>query len=136
MVKRNTLILIACVAIVTILFTVKFLLDANEGNQIIVRRVNAAKALGGKPGIEIEISSKQRPFPNTDATPVLRIGSQIFTLYTHKDGSPNTLIFTLTPEQFAATLDEDAITLQYDPDTQGYWRFGFLEKSWVTNSSQ
>lgn len=135
MVRRNALILIACVGIVTILFTVKFLLDANEGNQIIVRKVNAAKALGGKPGVEVEVSSKQRPFPITDATPVLRIGSKTFTLCERKDGSPNTLVFTLTPEQFAATLDEDAITVQYDPDTQGYWRFGFLEKSWVTNSS-
>jgi hypothetical protein len=45
------------------------------------------------------------------------------------DGSTNSLIFTMSAKSFARTKNGDAIRVRYDPDSQGVWEFGKLDKS-------
>ena len=129
--KRTLVILLAFIAFVVIVVTAKFFLDVRQGNTLFIYNVDAAKVLSGKPGIEIEVSSP-RAFPVTDATVVLQIGTKVFKISELKNGDPHTLIFTLTPDEFASTRDESLVTVKYDPDSQGHWDFGFLEKNWST----
>ena len=111
--------------------TAKFYLDAAQGNTLSIYNVDASKALGGKPGVEIEVYSP-RAFPVIDPPPVLQIGSEVFKVVEFKNGDSHTLIFTLMPDEFANTRDESLITVRYEPDTQGHWDFGFLVKNWIT----
>ena len=129
--KRTLLILLLFVAVVIVGVAIKFYLNVSQGNTLTIYNVDAAKALGGKPGIEIEVSSPHA-FPVTNAMVVLQIGTKVFKVSEFKNGDPHTLVFTLTPEEFASTRDESLVTLRCDPDTQGHWDFGFLEKNWDT----
>ncbi|MCL4486920.1 MAG: hypothetical protein M1570_02160 [Chloroflexi bacterium] len=130
MIKRNTLILLAIVAVITVAFVAKTMSDASMGNAITIRRVSTAQALNGKPGIEVEVSSKHA-FPSPAAQAVMTIGSTEFKNGEYRNGDSHTLVFTLTLADFAAVEDQSRITVRSEPDTQGYWDFGFLEKNWV-----
>lgn len=130
--KRQVIFLLAVVVIVTVLVTLRFISLANEGNAITIRRVTSAKALSGKPGIEVEVSS-HRPFPPLNAELVLQIGKQTFNIMEYKDGSLNTIIFTLTADEFDSLRNESAIYVRYEPDSQGHWDFGYLEKKGIVN---
>jgi hypothetical protein len=130
-VKRTLIVLLLGLAAVVVIVTAKFYLDAAQGNTLNIYNVDASAALGGKPGVEIEVYSP-RAFPVTDPPPVLQIGSKVFKVVAFKNGDPHTLVFTLTPDEFANTRDESLITVHYEPDTQGHWNFGFLTKNWVT----
>ena len=125
------IILLILLAAVVVIVTAKFYLDAAQGNTLSIYNVDASKALGGKPGVEIEVYSP-RAFSAASSSPVLQIGSKVYTVSEFKNGDPHTLIFTLTPEEFASTRNESLVTVKYDPDTQGHWDFGFLEKNWST----
>ena len=116
--------------IVTVLVTLRFISMANEGNAITIRQVSSAKALNGKPGIEVEVSSR-RPFPPLNAELLLQIGKRTFNLMEYKDGSLNTVIFTLTTDEFDTLRNESAIYVRYEPDSQGHWDFGYLEKKGI-----
>jgi hypothetical protein len=129
--KRTLIILLICIAAVVVIVTAKFYLDAAQGNTLGIYNIQASAVLGGKPGVEIEVYSP-RAFPVQDPPPVLQIGDQVFRVVEFKNGDPHTLIFTLTPEEFTNTHDESLITVHYEPDTQGHWDFGFLEKNWTT----
>ena len=129
--KRTLIILLVFLAAVVTVVTAKFYLDARQGNTLFIYNVAASAALGGKPGIEIEVYSP-RAFPTGSSSPVLQIGSTVYKVSEFKNGDPHTLIFTLTPEEFANTVNESLITVHYEPDTQGHWDFGFLEKNWTT----
>lgn len=104
--------------------------NITEGNLITVRSVASANALADQPGYEIEVTSG-REFPVRDELAVLRIGAQSFALSRYPDtGDTHTLIFTLTPEQFANTVATDEVTLQYgfgEPNVR--WSFGPLNKA-------
>jgi len=130
--KRTSIVLLACLAVVVAVVTAKFMLDESRGNAIIMRKVDAANALGGKPGVEVELYSPRRAFPVIDSLVVLQIGSKVFNLSKFKNGDTHTLVFTLTPEEFDGTRNESLISVHYEPDTQGHWDFGFLEKKWIT----
>ena len=129
--KRTLLVLLLFVAVVVVGVGVKFYLNVSQGNTLAIYNVDAAKALGDKPGIEIEVFSPHA-FPVGNAMVVLQIGTKVFKISEFKNGDPHTLIFTLTPDEFASTTDESLVTVRYDPDTQGHWDFGFLEKNWST----
>ena len=129
--KRTLVILLLFIAVVVVGVVIKFYLNVSQGNTLTIYNVDAAKGLGGKPGVEIEVSSPHA-FPLADAAVVLQIGTKVFKVSEFKGGDPHTLIFTLTPEQFASTTDESLVTVRYEPDTQGHWDFGFLEKNWDT----
>ena len=130
-VKRTLFILLLLIAIVVTGVVVKFYLNVSQGNTLTIYNVDAAKALSGKPGVEIEVSSPHA-FPVTNAMVVLQIGTKVFKLSEFKGGDTHTLIFTLTPEEFSSTRDESLVTVRYEPDSQGHWDFGFLEKNWST----
>ena len=129
--KRTLIILLILLVAVVVIVTTKFYLDAAQGNTLGIYNVDASAALGGKPGVEIEVYSP-RAFPAQDPPPVLQIGNKTYKVVEFKNGDPHTLIFTLTPDEFANTRDESPITVHYQPDTQGHWDFGFLVKNWIT----
>jgi hypothetical protein len=97
---------------------------AKQENKVEIRRI-------GKDKFEITLTST-RPFPVVNAIPVLFIGGQrsLESRYP-MDGSTNILIFTMSAESFAKTKDGDPIRVRYDPDSQGVWEFGKLDKSQV-----
>jgi len=89
-----------------------------------VNAIKSIKTLGSE--VEIQLTSS-RPFGVRNALVVLRIGTQKFTKSRPpEDGSLNTLIFTLTSDQFARTAFGDRVTVQYG-DEPG-WDFGTLDK--------
>src|SRR5690606_6646892 len=94
-----------------------------------IRAVAHSPLLKQAPAVQIVLSSP-RAFPAGGAMPVLHIGEHEFRLSRYPlDGDLHTLIFTLTPEQFDAVRDDDAVIVQYDgtsPDR--VWSFGPLEK--------
>ncbi len=131
--KKQVIILLGLVAIVTGVVALRFIAMGNEGNAITIRSVGSAKALEGKPGIEVEVSSN-RPFTAASAPLVLQIGKQSFGRRVYKDNDPNTLIFTLTNDEFNALRNEANIYVRYEPDTQGHWDFGYLEKKGIVST--
>jgi hypothetical protein len=92
--------------------------------------VNTIKSIRTTPSrVEIELYSS-RPFPVRALPPVLRMGSKEFTLSRNpEDGSLNTLIFTLTPDEFAQIQAGDQVTVHYGsgelPGQQ--WDFSVLD---------
>ena len=97
---------------------------AQEANAI-----NAIKTV--EAGVDIELTST-REFLVRDEVVVLRIGAREFKRSrSPEDGSLNTLIFTLTTEEFAATNTGDRVTVQYGrgESRSDVWDFGTLDKS-------
>jgi hypothetical protein len=93
-------------------------------NKVEIRQV-------GKDKFEITVTS-ERPFPVVNAIAVLSIGAERSLVSRNPpDGSTKTLIFAMSAESFAKTRDGDAIRVCYDPDSQGVWEFGKLDKSKV-----
>lgn len=97
--------------------------------------VNTIKSLqtvaGG--GVEVEVHST-REFPVRNDVVILRIGAQEFThSRSPQDGSLNTLIFGLTPAEWAGVKTGESVTVYFgqdDPkDTTNRWVFGTLNKS-------
>ncbi len=83
----------------------------------------------GKEKVEVTLTSA-RKFPVVNAFAVLSIGGERSSVSMFAaDGSTNTLIFTMSAESFAKTKNGDAIRVRYDPDSQGVWDFGKLDKS-------
>ncbi len=102
--------------------------NVQTGSTIKLRSIASSAVLGGKPAVEIEVSS-ERPFPAINALVELQIGSRVFPLSRYKDGRLNTLIFTLTLDEFAQTTNGDRVVVHYEPDSQGHWDFGPLDKT-------
>ena len=134
--KRTLVVLLACLAIVVSVVTAKFMLDESRGNAIVMRKLSAASALGGKPGVEVEVYSPRRAFPAINALAVLQIGSKAFKQSENRNGDLHALVFTLTPQEFDGLRNESLISVHYEPDSQGHWDFGFLEKKWITGQSR
>jgi len=97
-----------------------------------VNTIRSIESVAGQ-RIEIEVHST-REFPVRDEIVILRVGTQEFTLSrSPADGSLHTLIFRLTPAEWAGTKTGDAVLLYFgqdDPkDTANRWVFGSLDKS-------
>ncbi len=101
-----------------------------DGNTISVRTVASASALGNQPAVEIQITS-DTPFPVRNELAILRIGSQAIAMSRYPDtGDTHTLIFTLTPEQFALANSGDEVWVQYGMEEAPVrWNFGPLDKA-------
>jgi hypothetical protein len=82
----------------------------------------------GKDNVEIEVTSDQR-FPIVNAAVGLYIGEQKSLQSRSPNGETTTLIFTMSAADFAKTKNGDRIVVKYDPDSQGHWDFGKLDKS-------
>jgi RNA polymerase sigma factor (sigma-70 family) len=81
-----------------------------------------------KKAVEIEVTSA-RAFPPIGAVPVLHIGAQTSRVSRYPaTGETTTLIFTMSAAEFARTKNGDRILVKYDPDSQGQWDFGKLDK--------
>lgn len=105
--------------------------NITEGNTMSIRTVVASVALGNEPGVEVVVNSAV-PFPVRDELAVLKIGNQEFSISRYPDtGENNTLIFTLTVQQFASTNEGDPISVQYGSgEAVGVqWSFGPLSKA-------
>jgi hypothetical protein len=94
-----------------------------------MRNVKSSSALQGQAGVEIELTSN-RDFQPQGEMLVLKIGDTEFGLSRYpQDGSINTLVFTLTTEQFAALRNGDPVVVQYGSgDGAQQWKFGKLNK--------
>jgi hypothetical protein len=95
-----------------------------------IKIVPSSEALDSNTGVEIELLSTEA-FSVRDELTVLRIGDKEFTLSRYADdGNTNTLVFTLTPEEFAQIGNGDPVTVQYGRGTSpDVWNFGTLDKS-------
>jgi hypothetical protein len=93
-----------------------------------LRRVDYSDALGG-PGIEIELYS-DGAFPVRDQIMVLQIGQDQFSLSRYPRGDLNTVIFTLTEDEFARIGCAQPLIVQYGVEpADEIWEFGDLKKS-------
>jgi hypothetical protein len=103
---------------------------ASAGNEVnTIESIRTAST--PEPKVEIEISST-KPFPVRDQIVILRIGTKDFYLSRPpSDGSLNTLIFMLTPDEFAQLDNGDQIVVQYgqgdSEDDRRY--YGILDKN-------
>ena len=89
-----------------------------------VNVIKSMKTVGSE--VELQLTSS-RSFGVRNALVVLRIGTQEFTKSrSPEDGSLNTLIFTLTSDEFARLAPGDRVTVQYDNEPG--WDFGTLDK--------
>jgi hypothetical protein len=79
--------------------------------------------------VEIELQST-KPFPVRSEIAVLRIGTREFMNSRYPaDGRLDTLIFKLTPDEFAQVASGDPIRVQYGRGAKAnYWDFGTLDK--------
>ncbi len=127
MIKRARLGLALVAAIILIAIPLVWMQKSRGGNTVTIHNVAASTVLGGNAGVEIELYS-ERPFPVVNSLVFLQIGRDKFYLSDYKDGALNTLVFTLTPEEFARTKRGDPIIVRYDPNSQGQWDFGLLNK--------
>jgi hypothetical protein len=99
------------------------------GTIISIRRVDSSDALGGQPGIEIQLYNDDE-FPVRDQIMVLQIGALQFFLSAYPNGDLNTVVFTLTEDEFAAVSDGDPVIVQYGiAPSDEVWRFGNLDKT-------
>ncbi len=98
------------------------LANARDGNTI-----DSIKTV--KAGVDIELTSTKE-FPVRDELVVLRIGTKEFTKSrSPDDGNLNTLIFTLTTQEFDQVATGDEVTVQYGRDgSSERWDFGKLDK--------
>jgi len=111
--------------------------DVNVVRSIRSVTVNSMKT------IEIELHSS-RPFPVRDQIVILRIGNtDIVRSRPPSDGSLNTLIFIMTPEDFDRLMDGAALSVRYGLEHSDEpaapvgrdtvrWDFGTLNKSMLT----
>jgi hypothetical protein len=96
--------------------------------------INRIAAVSSGTVYEVEIISSD-PFLQSDL-PVLRIGDQEITISRWSEtGSPNTLIFILTPEQFRKAKTGDSVVFQYGRGERNNKTrdFGNLDKGKLKN---
>ncbi|GAC1352042.1 MAG: hypothetical protein NVS3B20_25150 [Polyangiales bacterium] len=93
-----------------------------------IRAIPKASSLGGKPGVEIEVTAASG-FPAMGEMPVLRVGAREFALSRYpEDGNTQTLIFTLTTDEFASVHEGDPVVVRYG-DNPEFVRFGPITKA-------
>ncbi len=99
------------------------------GTIVSIRRVGSSDALGGQPGIEIQLFSDD-DFPVRDEIMVLQITARQFFLSGYPNGDLNTVVFTLTEEEFAAVSCGEPVIVQYGiAPSDEVWQFGNLDKT-------
>lgn len=109
----------------------------SSANRIVaVRSVASGVALGNQAGVEIQVTSDE-PFPVRDELAVLSInGVQTAMSRYPENGDTYTLIFTLTPEQFAQVSTGDPVTVQYGfGESNDRWSFGPLDKGLLSHGN-
>ena len=99
------------------------------GTMVSIRRVGSSDALGGQPGIEIQLFSDDE-FPVRGEIMVLQIGARQFFLSGYPNGDLNTVVFTLTEEEFDMVSCGEPVIVQYGiAPSHEVWQFGKLDKA-------
>jgi hypothetical protein len=98
-----------------------------------IRRRAPVRAQAGRAAspayVEIEVTSTLS-FPLIDERPILTVGSRTFVMSHYAGRSPNTLVFTLTTDEFARLRTGDAVMVRYGAGGPGrQWSFGRLNKA-------
>jgi hypothetical protein len=98
-----------------------------------VKAVRQVSENNGASLFEIELTSNREFLPKGELL-VLGIGDQQFTMSRYREtGDTNTVIFTLTSEQFAQLVDGAPVTVQYGTDgNRPAWKFGKFDKTGVS----
>ena len=98
----------------------------NDVNQVKAMRSVQSAVLGN--AVEIELGSNREFLPQGEML-VLRIGSQEFSLSRYPaTGETNTIVFTLTTEEFAQISQGDPMRVQYGSGANS-WNFGRVDKT-------
>jgi hypothetical protein len=106
-------------------------LRVHLGAIVSIRRVGSSVALQGNPAIEIQLTSDDQ-FPVRDEIMVLQIGARQFFLSAYPNGDLNSVVFTLTEEEFAAVSCEEPVIVQYGiAPSDEVWQFGNLDKTFL-----
>jgi hypothetical protein len=100
----------------------------NDVNQIKSVRSAQSSTLGDV--VEIELNSNREFLPQGEML-VLRIGSREFNLSRYPTtGETNTVVFTLTADEWAGVLQGDNVAVQYGLGTNyNAWSFGRVDKT-------
>jgi hypothetical protein len=106
--------------------------SANDVNQIKSMRSVQSATLGNT--VEIELSSNREFLPQGELL-VLRIGSQEFSLSRYPNtGETNTVVFTLTAEEWSRVSQSEPVAVQYGNGTNyNGWNFGKVDKTLLGN---
>jgi hypothetical protein len=102
--------------------------NTNDNNHVRSMRAVQSTTLGSV--VEIELDSNREFLPQGEML-VLRIGSQDFSLSKYPTtGETNSVVFTLTAEEFARLTQGDQMNVQYGigPTYRG-WNFGRVDKN-------
>ena len=104
----------------------------NDVNQVKSMRSVQSSTLGST--VEIELNSNREFLPQGEML-VLRIGSQEFNLSRYPvTGETNTVVFTLTADEFARLSQGDTMAVQYGSGTNyNGWNFGRVDKTMLGN---
>ena len=101
----------------------------HPGTIVSIRSVDSSDVLSGEPGIEIQVFSWDA-FPVRDELLVLEIGDRHFFLSSYRNGDLNTLVFTLTLDEFESVTSGDPVLVQYGlSHSNEIWQLGGLDKS-------
>lgn len=96
----------------------------HEGFVVDVRRVRLLR----ERSVEIELYSDD-PFPVRDGGPLLQVGGRSFAVSGRPRGELNSLVFTLTDDEFAGLGSGDALIVQYGSDpADELWYCGDFNK--------
>src|SRR5262249_48217989 len=99
------------------------------GSIVRIQRMASSEVLGGQPGIEIQLFSED-PFPVRDEIMVLQIGTPQFFLSGYPNADLNTVVFTLTEEEFAEVSSGEPVIVQYGiASSDEVWQFDNLDKT-------
>ena len=115
-------------------------LDRRDENRMRIRNVVRIAGNTRQTLYEIQLQSR-RAFADPDQLPRLRVGDQRFATSRLGDVTRTTMIFVLTPEEFARVRTGDDVIVAYavddahpaaaDKGPLRPWRFGKLDKSKV-----
>lgn len=98
------------------------------GQILAIRRVAASTQLGGQAGVEVEIFSQQS-FPVRNRIARMRVAEATFALSRYKSDELNTLVFTMTDQEFSAIAPGSPVTVEYDERSpSAIWDCGVLDK--------
>ena len=104
------------------------LVIVHTGSVVRIQAFSSLAALGGAPGVEIELLS-QDGFPVRNQNAILKIGTQVQAGNGRYPGTTKRLVFSLTQSQFGQTYTGDKVTVQYGTvQSNEAWDCGTLDK--------
>jgi len=105
-------------------------LDLGVSNKDDVNHIRSMKMAQGEAAVEIELTSNREFLPQSELL-VLVIGNREFSVSQYAStGDTNTIIFTVTAEEFERLSTGDRVSVQYGSGVRSNaWNLGRLDKS-------